>query len=658
MSDSSWQQAVLGELGVARRGLQALNTASAAAPGSDWGADSAPRAVAEPEPIPVTPDPLPAPVPAPPPSFTPVPEPAAPPSFAAPPAPPSFETPAPSSDAPAAASPTPAAPPVPPSFETPAAAAPAPPSFDAPVADAPAAPGAQPPGPPSFDAPAGEAPTPFAPGAEPPGPSFRTPAGETPSPPAPAPGAVPPGPPSFDAPTGAPGSPLFDAPPAPPSFDAPGAAPSGPPFDAAGPSGFAQAPGATGGEPVNAFAQPPAEPAQPVVINPYGDGAGGLQRDPFGDTPEPPAEPGPASAPQPAVPPLYNPDFDPEMAVAPTVGGAPGAPPPDAGSDEPESPVPSAPRQAPAQPQQQHGGVPMADDLVRKNQHGDPLMRRFGRAARKAVGATGPQDPATQAEIAALLQRAVPSYRQIAVASVRGGAGKTSMAALLATELARHRADRVIAMDADAELGSLPLRLGVRPEQSLFDLAARQPRTFDEAAQFLARTEAGLWVLSSTRGGRIAGEFTIETFQAALAAISRYFAAAVVDCGAGILTELHRGILGQTHGLVLVTPATADGALSARGALEWFAGNGQQALLSRTVIAMVTHAPQVGADLERAREMLAAWGLPIVLVPYDRHLAAGGSLDMTKIGEATRPAAGLIASEAFARALGGVGVVR
>nr|WP_237417964.1 MinD/ParA family protein [Actinomadura rayongensis] len=657
-----------------------MNTASSAAPGSDWGADSAPRALAEPEPIPVTPDPLPAPVPAAPPSFTPVPEPAAP-SFEAPaaPAPPSFES---------------AAPPAPPSFETPAAGAPAappaPPSFDAPATGAPTL-GAEPPAPPSFDAPAGEAPAPPGPGVAPPAPpSFETPAAP-PAPPsfdapaagAPAPGAEPPGAPSFGTP-GAP--PSFDAPGggepapgvAPPSFDAPaggapapgvasgeqapgaGSVPSGAPsFDApvVGPQG---PPGETSGAPVNAFAQPPAEPAQPVVINPYGDGAGGLQRDPFGDTPEPPAEPDPASAPQPAVP-LYNPDFDPEMAVAPTVGGAPGAPPPDAGTEEPDSPAPSAPRQAPAQPQPQHqqqGGVPMADDLVRKNQHGDPLIRRFGRAARKAVGATGPQDPATQAEIAALLQRAVPSYRQIAVASVRGGAGKTSMAALLATELARHRADRVIAMDADAELGSLPLRLGVRPEQSLFDLAARQPRTFDEAAQYLARTEAGLWVLSSTRGGRIAGEFTIETFQAALAAISRYFAAAVVDCGAGILTELHRGILGQTHGLVLVTPATADGALSARGALEWFAGNGQQALLSRTVIAMVTHAPQVGADLERAREMLAAWGLPIVLVPYDRHLAAGGSLDMTKIGEATRGAAGLIASEAFARALGGVGVVR
>ena len=48
-----------------------------------------------------------------------------------------------------------------------------------------------------------------------------------------------------------------------------------------------------------------------------------------------------------------------------------------------------------------------------------------------------------------MLQRPVPSFRQFAVVSVRGGAGKTTMAALLATELARHRADRVLAVDAD-----------------------------------------------------------------------------------------------------------------------------------------------------------------------------------------------------------------
>ncbi|RKS71127.1 MinD-like ATPase involved in chromosome partitioning or flagellar assembly [Actinomadura pelletieri DSM 43383] len=302
-----------------------------------------------------------------------------------------------------------------------------------------------------------------------------------------------------------------------------------------------------------------------------------------------------------------------------------------------------------AGPPQVHD-VPRADEFVRKNQHGDALVHRVGRGVRKAVGSSG--DARTRAEIGDFLGQPVGGIRQITVVSVRGGAGKTTVAALLATELARHRSDRVLAMDADAELGSLPLRLGVQSEASLFDLVAQRPRTFEEAARYLRQTRDGLWVLAATRGGRITGEITFETYQAAFSTVSRYVSTAVTDCSAGVLTELHRGILGQSHGVVLVTPGTVDGALSARSALEWFSQGARRGLLPRTVIAIVSHAPQVGADLERATEMLTAWGTPVVQVPYDRHLATGAAVDMSRLGDATRKAAGRIAYEAFARSLG------
>ncbi|WP_344591279.1 MinD/ParA family protein [Actinomadura vinacea] len=324
----------------------------------------------------------------------------------------------------------------------------------------------------------------------------------------------------------------------------------------------------------------------------------------------------------------------------------------------PPGPAQQAPAQEAAAAAGHQGPRPPAEDLVSKDQHGDRLVRRVGRGMRKAVGGNSSRDAQWQAAFAELMQHPVPSCRQLAVASVRGGAGKTTMAALLATELARHRGDRVLAADADAELGSLPLRLGVHAERSLFDLAETNPRSFEEAAQFLSRTGDGLWVMSSTRGGRIAGEFTLDTFQTALGAVNRYLSAAVVDCGAGILTELNRGILAASHGLVLVTPGTVDGALSARGALEWFATNNEQGLLSRTAIAMVSHAPQANTNLERAQQMLTAWGLPVVHVPYDRHVATGSALDMTKISAATQKAVNRIVHEVFARSLSAPGASR
>ncbi|MBW8485289.1 nucleotide-binding protein [Actinomadura parmotrematis] len=379
---------------------------------------------------------------------------------------------------------------------------------------------------------------------------------------------------------------------------------------------------------------------------------------------EPQIQPAPESAPlaapvtppaqhpqqpeQPQADPLVHPDFDWGQAVSPVLGMSA----PAEEQQPPQQPDAASLGQA-QQPTGRHAAVnqPPAHDLLRKSQHGDGLVRRVGRGMRGVVG-TGLRNAQEQAAFADLMQRQVPSFRQIAIASVRGGAGKTSVSALISTELARHRGDRVLAVDADAELGSLPLRLGVQSELSLFDLAGENPRSFEEAARFLTRTPEGLWVLTSTRGGRIVGEFRLPTLQAALAAVSRFVSAVVVDCGAGILTEVNQGVIGTSHALVLVTPGTVDGALSARGALEWFAGNQQQDLLGRIVVAMVSHAPQAGADLGRASEMISAWGVPVVLVPYDRQLATGAAVDMGKVGANTRAAVTRIVFEAFGRSLG------
>jgi MinD-like ATPase involved in chromosome partitioning or flagellar assembly len=308
---------------------------------------------------------------------------------------------------------------------------------------------------------------------------------------------------------------------------------------------------------------------------------------------------------------------------------------------EPQAPAP----QSPASYQQ-----PAPEDLVRRSTHGDPLVRRMSRGVRRAVGASAADEVRRAADVEQIIDRPVPSCRQIAVTSIRGGAGKTTVAGLTGTVIAQYRKDRVLAVDADSGLGSLPLRLGVRTERSLHDLNTAAPRTFDDAARFLGRTADGLWVLSGTAGGHITHELDLATFRSAAGGMSRYFSTMVIDCGAGLLPELQRGILSDAHAQVLVTPGTVDGALSARGALEWQARNGYQHLLTRTVIAFVTHTPHVDADLTRAGQLLSGGGMPVVHMPYDRHLATGTAVESARIGQETRAAAIRVALEAFARA--------
>lgn len=312
-----------------------------------------------------------------------------------------------------------------------------------------------------------------------------------------------------------------------------------------------------------------------------------------------------------------------------------------------ESPRAPAPR--PSQPQAPGGGPIGAHDLVRKSAHGDPFARRLSRGMRRVVGASGAAEVRRTADVEMILGRQLPSRRQIAVTSIRGGAGKTTVAGLTATVIAQYRQDRVLAVDADSGLGSLPLRLGVAPQWSVHDLAKAQPRTFEDVSQYLSRTADGLWVLSGTAGGRIGGELDLATYQAAVGVLTRYFAAIVVDCGAGLLPELQRGVLADSHAQVMVTPGTVDGAISAQGALDWQRRNGFEHLMPRTVIAFVTHTPHVDADLSRAAQMMG--GMPVVPLPYDRHLATGTAVESARIGADTRAAAIRVAVEAFARAV-------
>jgi flagellar biosynthesis protein FlhG len=85
--------------------------------------------------------------------------------------------------------------------------------------------------------------------------------------------------------------------------------------------------------------------------------------------------------------------------------------------------------------------------------------------------------------------------RVIAVASGKGGVGKTSLTASLAVIFAQAGA-RVLAVDGDLGLANLDLALGATPEYSLADLVEGRARV----DQVLAPTAAGVQLLAAARG--------------------------------------------------------------------------------------------------------------------------------------------------------------
>ncbi|WP_106402374.1 MinD/ParA family ATP-binding protein [Actinocorallia populi] len=365
---------------------------------------------------------------------------------------------------------------------------------------------------------------------------------------------------------------------------------------------------------------------------------------PYGGVPQPSTPPVAEAGQGRTVAPVYpGVQHDPGAGVHPDSGGHEAAL--YGGAGMPGGPTPEEEAWAQGSPS---SGTPIADELVRRMRHGDPLARRMGRGVRRAVGARAAQTVREQEAAAGILGQVVSSCRRIAVTSLRGGAGKTTVTALVARTIAAHRGDRTLVLDADPSLGSLPLRLGVDAERAYRGLTTLP--NWEAAQSYLTQAGERLWVASASASRSLDDELTLAEFQTAQGEFSRYFGISLVDCGPGLTSDLHQGILASSHAQILIAPATADGALSTRSALDWFLRSPHSHLLQRTLVVLVTHTPHLDGDLNRSRALLAAEGVPVIHLPYDRHLAAGTAVDPALLAETSQATAIHLATAAFTRA--------
>ncbi|WP_313904717.1 type VII secretion protein [Streptomyces sp. SLBN-118] len=259
---------------------------------------------------------------------------------------------------------------------------------------------------------------------------------------------------------------------------------------------------------------------------------------------------------------------------------------------------------------------------------------------------------AERTHIAQQVQQPVTTGRQIIVTSIRGGAGKTTVAALLSRTFNHYRHDPVLTLEADAALGTLPMRLGAESVRwSLADLAqiARPSMQLTDITGYLVPLEDGGWLLPGSQG-RIGARVDIATYRTVMVALRRYFGVTVVDCET-LPGEVARTALDTAHARVLVTPATAEGVASTRAVLDWLTSL-PVSVLSSTVVALTVATPHAALDTTAAVKQLRETGVEVVTLPYDRHLAAGGAIRTPLLCAQTRQATTSLAAEVLQRAAG------
>ncbi|MFG2890037.1 hypothetical protein [Streptomyces sp. NPDC048248] len=286
-----------------------------------------------------------------------------------------------------------------------------------------------------------------------------------------------------------------------------------------------------------------------------------------------------------------------------------------------------------------------------KPRRGDPLPRRAGRALRRVFASSPAAETAAVTRAAHAIQQPVTTGRQIAVSSIRGGAGKSTVAALLALTYAHYRSDPVLAVEADPALGTLPHRLGAREVRwSGSDLAqiVDPSMLITDLTGYLLPFAGGGWLLPGSQGA-IGTRLDLDAYRVVMTSLRRHFSTMVVDCET-LPAEVARTALVTTQARVLVTPATPEGVAATRSVVDWI-GSLHPGLLPTTVVVLTHSSPDAGVDVRKAAEHLGAGGAAVLPLPYDRHLAAGGAIRTELLGERTREAAARIAAETMDRAV-------
>jgi MinD-like ATPase involved in chromosome partitioning or flagellar assembly len=369
----------------------------------------------------------------------------------------------------------------------------------------------------------------------------------------------------------------------------------------------------------------------------------GLGLAPFGVPPEPatppaPSPPAPAglapAAPTPTAPPAAPPA--PHAPSGTVVPRKPAGPPVTASPGTVVKPEPAA-----VAPSGLTAAAVGHDQVV--SSHGE--VPRFGwrAAVYTATGGrinlgVGRAERAHQ-RLTERVRTPLPGTRHIAVTSIKGGVGKTTVAACLGLMLADYRGEGVIAVDADPDAGTLADRLSGATTVTVRDLLADLDE-INSLGEFGRYTSVAgrLRVLAGEQDPAMGDVFRREDYQRVCRALARFFDIVITDSGTGLVHSAMRGTLELADTLIVVGTPTVDGASRASKTLDWLQAHGYQRLAEQAVVVLSHDRRSRRVDRKRLREHFGARCGHVIEIPADAHLYSGGLINPERLAPATSEA--------------------
>jgi MinD-like ATPase involved in chromosome partitioning or flagellar assembly len=216
--------------------------------------------------------------------------------------------------------------------------------------------------------------------------------------------------------------------------------------------------------------------------------------------------------------------------------------------------------------------------------------------------------------------------RFVPILTRKGGVGKTTVTTLLGMALADVRDDRVVAIDANPDRGTLAERVNKQTRATVRDVVTRAASisSFSDFTTLVSRDETRLDILASDTDPLLSEAFDENDYNVVADLTARFYSIVLTDCGTGIVHSVMRATLQRADSVVIVSGGSVDEARLASETLTWLEANGYGDLVRNAVVALNTATQGTNlVKLEEIEDHFRSRVRAVVRIPYDPQLAAG-----------------------------------
>ena len=231
-------------------------------------------------------------------------------------------------------------------------------------------------------------------------------------------------------------------------------------------------------------------------------------------------------------------------------------------------------------------------------------------------------------------------YR-IALLSLKGGVGKTTITATLGGTFASIRGDRVVAVDANPDRGTLSQKVPLETPATVRHLLrdAEGIERYSDVRSYTSQGPSRLEVLASESDPAVSEAFSSDDYTHALEVLERFYSLVLTDCGTGLMHSAMAAVLAKADVLIVISSGSVDGARSASATLDWLDAHGHQDMVRNSVAVINAVRPRSGkVDMQKVVDHFSRRCRAVRLVPFDPHLEEGAEISLDRLKRETREA--------------------